>query len=607
MRCDTAQRVLSDRIDGPVGQDTSVAVDDHAATCTDCRRFEAQLDRWRRELRLGALEPPPDIAGRVRTRLEDHPPRRRRPIVGAKVLARAAAVFVVAFALGAAAVGLSGPDRVEAVELDALVRAGQHRVESLRAEVVVTEHGWHPQVPDRTYAGTLQYTAPETLALQLDDRTRYPDPAWRANDVTVVVDEDTAWSRGRVGCPAPALPDCAPEQSRTTVVTGRQPFDTAEVVPLDLVVPVDSFATASTTTDTRTRNVDGREAVEVTVPVAQLQPMLGAVLDVGAWRSLHPTDEATVALDAEYGVPLRVEVAAASGPERDQWAATLDHDDVPGAILWTWQLRGVQVNGADMEEPPPPPTDAEVRVDRGFGRLGPGVADPVDDLPVDMGDHRSGQVDDVVVHSWSDAGAWLRIRVHPSWTQPRLFGRDDGGLVRRVPLPSGGVAYVAEGGDRLFLHGADTDVEVAGSLGPDQLREVADHLEVRGETVPHGWAESSSATLRDAQERLPELLLPPPLRDFAGPGVRVTDDTVALSYAGNGERGFVLTQSTREVLAPPLDAHVVGVTVRGITGRYTPRTGALEWVEDGRARSLRSTTLSLAELQAIAERMEDRP
>lgn len=604
MRCDTAQRVISDRIDGAVGADTSAEVDDHAATCAACRHFEAQLDTLRRELRVAALEAPPDIAGNVRARLEAHPRRRRPAVAGLPVLARAAAVFVVAFALGAAAVGLSGPGRVEAVELGHLVRAGQHRVESLQAEVVVTEHGWHPQVPERTYAGTLRYAAPEALALDLDDRTRYPDPAWRDNDVTVVVDQDTAWSRGRVGCPVSALPDCAPERPRTTVVTGREPFDTTEVVPLDLVVPVASFATAATSSDIRHRTVDGRAAVEVTVPVAQLRPMLEAVLDVGAWRALHATDEATVTLDAEYGIPLRVEVAASSGTERGRWAAALGHDDTPGAALWTWELHGVEVNDAPVEGPPPPPAEADVRVDRGFDSPGHDVAGPLGELPVDMTPHRTGRVDDLVVHSWSSGGAWLRVRVHTSWTQPRLFGRDDGRLVRRVQLPSGGLAYVAEGGEHVFVHGPDADVEVTGSLGPDQLREVADRLGIRGRAVPRDWTEASSATLQDARDVLPDLLLPPALQDFAGPGIRVSADTVTLSYAGNGERGFVLTQSSRDVLAPPLDAHVLGVTVRGVAGRYTPRTGELEWVERDRARSLRSTTLPLAELVAIAAQLE---
>ncbi len=603
MRCDTAQRVISDRLDGPVGAQTSADVDDHAATCPACADFDRQLAEWRRELRVGALDPPPDIAGPVRARLEQGPAR-RRPGAGLPVLARMAAVFVVAFALGAAAVGLAGPGPAEAVELEQLVRTAQHRVHSLQARVAITEHGWHPQVPDRTYAGSLRYAAPETLTLKLDDRTRYPSPQWHDNDVTVVVDEATAWSRGRVGCPVSALPDCAPDTPRTTVVTGREPFDTAEAVPLELVVPVGSFATAPTAADTRTQTVDGRAAVEVTVAVAQLRPMLDAVLDVGAWRALHPTDEATVALDAEYGIPLRVEVAASAGTERDRWAATLGYDDPAAATLWTWQMSDVEVNGAGIDAPPPPPGGPDVRIDRGLRSPDDHPSGPLEHPPAGMTAHRVGQVDDLTVHSWSDGSAWLRIRVHPSWQQDRLFGRDHGSLVRRVDLPSGGVAYVAEGGGRLFLHGRQADIEVAGSLGPDQLHDVADQLQASGEAVPDDWEESAAATLQEARRVLPGLLVPQGLEDFAGPGVRVSGDAVTLSYAGNGDRGFALTQSPRDVVTPPLDDHVIGVTVRGATGRYTPRTGELEWVERDRTVAIRSTTLRLTDLLAVADGLE---
>jgi hypothetical protein len=41
--------------------------------------------------------------------------------------------------------------------------------------------------------------------------------------------------------------------------------------------------------------------------------------------------------------------------------------------------------------------------------------------------------------------------------------------------------------------------------------------------------------------------------------------------------------------------------VRGQAGRYSYERGELEWVERGVTRTLRSTTLTLGELLAIAE------
>lgn len=606
MRCDAVQRVISDRLDGPVPENTATAADDHVAGCPECADFEVQLEARRRQLRVGTVERPPDIAGAVRARLQAQTPVRdraeRRGDWG-----RAAAVFLVAFAMGAAAIGLRGPRQVGAVELSQLVHAGQHRVQSLHAQVTVEEYGWHPDVPDRTHVGTIVYDAPESLALQLRDQTVYPTDDWRPNDVTVVVDDTTAWSRARTGCPMAALPECQPASPRTTVVTGREPYDPAEPVPLDLVVPVASFGTATTASDAVAVTVDGRRAVEVAIPVAQLQPMLDGILAVGAWRKLHPGDLATVALDTQYGVPLRVEVTAGSGTMREQWAATLGYDDRPGEVLWSWMLTGVTVNVPAPEPMPSPPRDRDGTVDRGF-QTTTGATDATGilaDLPVaGLSLHRLGAVGDVEVASWSDGRAWLRIRVHPDWQRPHLFGRRGGELVQRVVLPAGGVAYVAESGTEVFLHGDEVDIAITGSVTPERLREVADQIEVQGQAVPRSWAEASATTLAQARQALPGALVPPDLPAFAGPGVRVADGVVTLSYAGNGDRGFVLTQAAGEALTPPLDDVVFGVPVRGTNGRFTPGTGTLEWIEQGRTVTLRSATLPLPELLGLADRLE---
>jgi hypothetical protein len=66
----------------------------------------------------------------------------------------------------------------------------------------VVERGWLPAAAERRYAGTLAYRAPETLHLELRDRTRYPAGAWVRNDVELVIDEDRAWTRGPSGRPS---------------------------------------------------------------------------------------------------------------------------------------------------------------------------------------------------------------------------------------------------------------------------------------------------------------------------------------------------------------------------------------------------------------------
>lgn len=609
MRCEAVQRLLSDRLDDPLAPATEAAVRDHVADCGACASFEHRLQRWRRQLRVVALEPPPDVAGAVRSRLEAEDPPRHR--TGGRVWwPRAAAVFVVAFSLGAAVVGLGGPQRLAATELDQLVRSGQHEVRALQATVAVTELGWHPEVPVRRYRGTMTYRAPESLLLGLEDQTTYPDDRWRGNDVTVVVDEEVAWTRARVGCPGAALPDCLPPAPQTTLVTGREPFDPAESVPLDLVVPVDSFGTADTPGEPTEARVAGRDAIQTTVTVAQLRPFLDGLLGVGTWRRLFATDRATVALDARYGIPLRVEVTAAPGVERDRWAAMHGYDDTAGGVIWSWELSDVRVNVEGADGPPAPPANPDRRLDRGFETADvdlDGLAAPVADPPGDLTLHRVGRVGQVQVASWSDGRAWVRVRVHPGWDQPRLFGRTGGDLVRRISLDDGTVAYVVEGGGAILIHADDHDVAITGSVTSQTLRQVAEQLDVGGRPVPRHWTEAAGGTLAQARETLPGLLAPPAVATFTGPAVRIDGETVTLSYSGNGDRGLVLTQAPGDVLGPPLDAVVLGVTVRDRPGRYTPRTGTLEWVEDGRTVSLRSTSLTRTELLAIASRLEPRP
>jgi hypothetical protein len=100
------------------------------------------------------------------------------------------------------------------------------------------------------------------------------------------------------------------------------------------------------------------------------------------------------------------------------------------------------------------------------------------------------------------------------------------------------------------------------------------------------------------------VLVPPELEGFAPAAARVVDGTVIISVTGPGARGFVLTQTRDGALAPPLDPDVQGLEVRGVAGRYTASLGELEWVEGGYAVSLRSDTLTVDELVAIAGRLE---
>jgi hypothetical protein len=208
----------------------------------------------------------------------------------------------------------------------------------------------------------------------------------------------------------------------------------------------------------------------------------------------------------------------------------------------------------------------------------------------------------VAVRSWTDGRAWLKLRATGDWPGGRLFG-DLGPLVRPLALGAG-VAYASEDGGRVAVHGDGVDLVVGGSLAPADLVRVAASLPVTGRPVPAGWAEAATATLPQARAASPGLLRPRDPAGFAPPAVRVDGRVVTLAYAGPGSRGFLLVQAPGTRLTPPLDADARGVRVRRSDGRWSAERGQLEWVQGGRVLDLRSATLSLEELLAIAASLE---
>jgi hypothetical protein len=611
MRCDDARRHLSDRLDTLV---EDPALDDHLDHCDACAAFDEQLGTLRSRLRLVPAEPPPDLVGPVAARLReeqrDPQARRTRPAPAAPVrrrrltpawapALRAAAVFLVAAAVGAAAVGVGGAPPASAADLRTLVLAAQHRVTGLDLSFELVEHGWHPDVPERRYGGLLRYAAPETLWLELFDNTRYPDASWPPNDVELVVDGDTAWSAGRPACPTAAVPECLPDEPTVRATTGREPFDPAVPVPLDLVVPVAAFQRAAEPAELGEATIAGRDAVGTRVTAAQIDGLLDGLGAAGNLRPVHPTDPVEVWLDAALGVPLEVVVRAADSSERRRWGLAQGLVDAPGEPVLTWRV--TRFAARDLGGVAAPPDGAETTA--GPFAVGPAAAVPEPDwLPAGMRPHRRGTAGNVHVATWSDGRAWLKIRAHPAWPGGRLFGAA-GEPVRRVPAGDG-VAYLATSSGRVLVHAADVDVEVSGSLDGTDLLRIAASLDLAGRPVPPDWAEAATTTLAEVVEDVPGLLTVADPAGFDGPAVRHTDGVVTANWAGDGARGFVLTQRPGDVLRPPLDAVVIGVAVRGTAGRWSPSRGELEWTEAGAVRSLRSRTLGLHDLLGIAARLE---
>jgi hypothetical protein len=556
-----------------------------------------------------------------------------------------AAAFLAGAVVGATFVGLGGrrPSQVALADLPARVVAAQRTLTSLAAEVSLVERNWHPDVPERVLTGRLRYRAPESLALRLTDRTAYPSAAWVRDDVTLVVTGDRWWTRGPRGCPVEAQPGCTPRTPQVRLVERREPFADATPVPLDLVTPVRSFTPAAAPAPLGTRRVAGRAAEGVATTAAQVAPLLTGLAPAGNLRAFHPADPVELWLDQAALIPLALRVTVAPGAERQRWAAAHGYPDRPGQVVLDLSLRDVVLNRPlEAGVFPPPPAGARAE-DAGF-RDGPapGTAAAVGTvpapawLPAGFRPYRSGVVGGpggvrpggsggprggppesgrpkgcpggtecgprVAVRSWTDGRAWVKLRATGDWPGGRLFG-DLGPLVRPLALGAG-VAYASEDGGRVAVHGGGVDLVVSGSLAPADLVRVAASLPVTGRPVPAGWAEAATATLPQARAASPGLLRPRAPAGFAPPAVRVDGRVVTLAYAGPGSRGFLLVQAPGTRLVPPLDADARGVRVRGWDGRWSAGRGQLEWVESGRVLDLRSATLSLEELLAIAASLE---
>jgi Putative zinc-finger len=648
--CEQARLDLSMAADGELPAGRSGALAGHLATCPACGAFQARLGAIRQRLRFEPVGAVPDIAPQVMAAVRDAAPpalAHHRPVgrVGlrggpaggvrgtpegclgrtgrllpsrSKGLLPVAAAFLAGTLVGATFIGLGGrrPTQVALADLPARVVTAQRTLTSLAAEVTLVERGWHPSVPERTFSGRLRYAAPESLDLELADHTAYPSPAWVRNDVTLVVAGARWWTRGPRGCPVEAQPGCTPRAPQVRVIERREPFADATPVPLDLVTPVRSFTPAVPPSGLGTRRFGGRIAVGVATTAAQVAPLLAGLAPAGNLRAVHPADRVQLWLDEQRLVPLALRVVVAGGAERQRWAAAHGYRDPPGQVVLELTLRRVVLNRPLEPGAFPPPPAAVPAEDAGFrdlpvtaafpgGRAGEGFPDPTW-LPAGFGPYRSGEVDgggpDVAVRTWTDGRAWVKVRATRDWPGGRLFG-DLGPLVRPLGLGAG-VAYASEDGSRIGLHADSVDLVVTGSLAPADLARVVAGLPPAGRPVPAGWAEAATGTLPAALAAAPDLLVPRGLVGFGAPAVRADGTTITLAYPGPGARGFLLVQARGDRLAPPLDADVRGVRVRGSDGRWSAARGELEWVEGGRTVSLRSATLSLEELLAVADRLE---
>lgn len=556
---------------------------DHLTTCDTCSAFRRNLPRLDALLAAGEVSRAPDVTAAVMTM--NLSPRRQWWWV--------AAVAAIGMLLGALTAGIGRLDAVQAEELDNRFHTASPSVAGLHAELVVVERGWHPDVPERVYVGSLAYAAPEQMTIDLADTTPYPDEAWIPNDVGLGISDGVLVSVASAPCPIDALPACQQPPS-ITALRDLRPFDDGVLVPLEIVAPAGSFTWWSGLDVIGSPTLDGQPTILVETTVAGAD-LIEAITDRGAWRELHPTDRVVMWLDEETLVPARVEVFAADSLERDLWQIRRGYADDGEEPIFILALSAVTT------EPP------EVRFQVPDDARSSGFTDGPTELPEPTLDdgfvrHRTGhwllpEGGRVEVASWSDGRSWVIVEVTEAWTSSQLFGMSTP-FAARVDLGSGSVGYLDPSGGAIAIHADSLDVVVSGSATEETLRDVAASLELTGRPVPDDWAEASVVEA----DQMPAGTLVPEVEGWSVLGRAVGDRTEIL-MTGSGSRRVVITSEPGERLDPPIGSDVVAVDVRSSVGRLDAATATLEWVEDGHVIRMRSETVGRGELLDLAAAM----
>lgn len=561
----------------------------HVQECPACSDFAGRLGEIEELLGSGDYSQTPDLVPAVIDRVSR--PRRQWWAV--------AAVALVGMVVGALVGGVGTRGNIgQAEDLSMLFHTAGTDLDGLSAELLVVERGLHPDVPERVYTGSIDYVAPEQIAIWLVDTTDYPDPAWIGNDVSLVISNGDTVAHAGSPCPVAALPDCLVSPS-SRAVSDQPPFDDGVLLPLEIVGPGRSLTWASAIEVLGTTDLGGLPAIQVRSTVAAVN-LLGAITGHGAWRDLHPTDQVLMWLHEETLVPVRVEVFATDSPERELWQLRHGYrddlaDETPIFIVELTNLV-TEPGSVEIDMPEDSPS-------RGFVDAGVDIPNP--DLPAGFETHRSGywHLGDggrVELASWSDGRSWVMIQVTRDWGEPRLFGLSVP-FVESVSLGEGSIGYLSPSGDALAIHGDGLDVFVTGSASREMLVTTAASLGVRGRTVPPDWQEASTVEM----DALPTGTLTPVVEGWSVLA-RVEGATTTILLSGGGSRNVIVTQTPGARLEPPIGPDYSEVEVRGTDGRYNASEVTLEWVEDGQVIRMRSETVGLAELIDVASSMESR-
>lgn len=567
MLCDELE--LSAYLDGEA-EDATV-VRQHLEECAECRAIEADLRRLRSQLRYETDLDGPDVTAAVLAGLPVAVGRARRRRQWRATAVTAAAACAVGIVGGSVltVVRDDRPQRAAASSLEEELDRAQLVVAPFRAAVALTQRDAFGAVTSAS--GELLYLGPERLMLEV---------AGASTANTVVIDDASAWRSART----------SDEVDQTTFFGDLAPFGSLSQTMLDLVVPVRGLDRWSGQVTERV--VDGRRVLELEGTGGQFATLASALRLAGV-REIHPTDRVVVQLDASTYLLAGIQVIVGSSDLRayddERQGRT---PELPGTLIVDLEL-GAPTSVAPATPLPIAPVGATARSE-GFtdGPVAGFTVAAV--LPNGLPLHRTGTqrvgADELSVASWGQGRAWVRVVAIRDHDDQRPFGI---GAARPVRLGAGTV--YADVGGSVGVHTEDVDLVVTGTVAPEELLAVVETLGVIGLAVP-GQDESPPFT---------GALVVAVSLDASATTITIENGSVVVTeLAGPGETRWTITQRQRTRLDPPTDPAMVGVQVRGREGRYSVRSGELEWVEHGVGVVVAGSSPSLEELLAVADLLE---
>ncbi|MGH2710392.1 MAG: zf-HC2 domain-containing protein [Actinomycetota bacterium] len=612
MRCEAVELELSARLDGEADPQLDAAVTSHLETCADCTAFEAGAQQVRVATRVRSATPVPDLVHRIMAAIEapsarlprrvGWEPRRLLPYAAAFV----SGGLVASLILGGLPVLRRGPSPALATEIPREVAAAAAQVTSYRATFSIEELNFSIEVPRRTFSADVRFRAPETFRAAVTDLTTYPGEGWTHNDFVLAVDSDR-WSLDAPRtCPRETQPGCLTLGREVRSVVGRAPFEGDTALPTDIVLPVRTLVDVGRVDVVEETSLLGRDAVTVELAYNEATPLFSYLHSAGTWRPFFPQDRVLVTLDRKSWFPLAYEVRAASSVERSLWATRQGlPSEPPGMLLFRAEATDLGAGPGSGWRPSIPPDRAALShgyVDEPPATIASsfGTEPPLPTNIAGLRPYASGLLGGRFVFAYARGLGWLTV------SGSRDFIETDQ-LAMPVQVGEGVGLYspaTAEHGRRLALRDGRWDLVIETNLPRADLLSTASSVPIVG-FEPSGEAQ----TIEEARDVLPSLLEPgPPPSGYRLWTVEAHPGEVTLRYLRPGSEldgtGIRLYQSRDTGLPPPLDLEVLGVTVRGLPGRYSAERSELEWVEDGVYRSLQAPAFDLAGLLRIAASLE---